>query len=93
MSVVQQVYRATTGLENARGERVEVGENVPAGFVPDEQIALWLANGDLISAEMQRGGPVDPKSSYIVGEPGPEHIEPQPIAKTTDMTDWPGGGE
>lgn len=43
------VYRATTGLENARGERVEQGEILPSDFVPSEQLLIWLQNRDVIA--------------------------------------------
>lgn len=43
------VYRATTGLENARGERVEQGEILPRDFVPPTQLLIWLQNRDVIA--------------------------------------------
>lgn len=42
------VYRALTGLENARGERVELGEILPREFVPQWQLDLWLAQHDIM---------------------------------------------
>ncbi len=47
----ESVYRALTGLENAAGARVESGETVPAGFVPDWQLQYWLAQGDVTMIE------------------------------------------
>ena len=50
-------YCARTGLENERGERVEAGENLPEGFVPEWQLEHWLAQGDVI---------VDPSGPAII---------------------------
>lgn len=43
------IYRATTGLENAHGERVEQGEILPRDFVPPAQLAIWLQNRDVLA--------------------------------------------
>lgn len=51
MSVEQRVYRAQTGLENEHGARVEAGEILPPGFVPDWQLTYWLAQGDVTATE------------------------------------------
>jgi len=46
-----RVYRAVTGLENARGDRVEMGETLPPQFVSDEQLTRWVLNGDVTVAD------------------------------------------
>ena len=51
-----RVYRAVTGLENARGERVEIGETLPAQFVDDEQLTRWVLNGDVTVADDATNG-------------------------------------
>lgn len=43
------IYRATTGLENARGERVEQGAILPRDFVPPTQLLIWLQNRDVLA--------------------------------------------
>ncbi len=62
-NIESRTFRALTGLENERGERVEQGEILPRDFVPEFQIEIWLANHDIVVAF--EGTPVDDALHFL----------------------------